>query len=124
MRASHATFVILLMAISFSCAPVEPTPQTIPIGMTKEQVVKKFGNPDLSKPRREVPDFKVVPTPTGQEEGLLGMVLEDMQGQVVQTTSIAPEEFRYFNRDGSLCTFVYFDEENRVEKVIRVPVKD
>lgn len=124
MRVIHAAFVIALTVISFSCAQTEPTPQTIPIGMTKEQLVKKFGSPDFSQPRREVPDFKMVPTPTGQENGILGMVLEDMQGQLVETTRAAPEEFRYFNHDGSLCTFVFFDEGNRVAKVVRVPVKD
>jgi hypothetical protein len=89
--------------------------------MTKEQVLKKFGSPDIHRPRREYSLPKVMPTPTPMP-GLLGMVIaQQATPTVVEETHVQIEQFRYFNQDGSLVTYVQFSEDGRVTEVVRAP---
>lgn len=71
---------------------------------------------------------KFMPTPTPMP-GLLGLVIAEGWGKVematptvVEETHVQLEQFRYYNQDGSLVTYVQFSEEGRVTNVMRGPV--
>ena len=117
------TLVVVTIAASVlvsSCAPPEPTPRNVLTGMTKEQVLKKFGPPDvLGSGNYDVEGMKKEwEERWKQDMHGLDAEMPDFQPPII------PERFLYYNEDGTLFTYIEFSEDGEVTKVERRPVKD
>jgi len=112
--AAFATFgflaVLFSAMFSVSCKAPEPNPSNIRIGMTREKVIGKFGNPDQLNQRKVIPPKKMPDVVLSDGEVIDGM---EIDGYVI------PEKFLYYSEDGSLVTYVLFNEEGRVTYVSR-----
>ena len=120
--------VVVTTAASFlmsSCAPPEPTPRNVHVGMTKEQVLKKFGQPDMHGPGTDVEKGKKQweewwkrDSQAMRDAGL------DPGEMPAYEPIILPERFLYYSEDGRLYTHIEFSKEGEVTKVQRRHVKD
>lgn len=106
--------IIVGLLVGLSCGSPEATPQNIDRGMTKKQVLRKFGNPDQLKARYEAPPVKTTPI-----IGTDGTVMHD---GVISEGRDSPETWWYYNDDGTLITRVRFSDEGEVIDVSRGPV--
>jgi hypothetical protein len=122
------SLVVVTVAASFlisSCSPPEPTPRNVHVGMTKEQVLRKFGQPDIHSPGTDVEKAKEQwdewwkrDSQAARDAGM------DLGEQPDYQFTIFPERFLYYSADGRLYTNVEFSEEGEVTKVERRHVKD
>ncbi len=120
--------VVVTVAASFlmsSCAPPEPTPRNIHVGMTKEQVLKKFGQPDMHGPGTDVEKGKEQWEEWWKRDSQAMRDAGFDPGEMpAYEPIILPESFLYYSEDGRLYTFIEFSKKGEVTKVQRRHVKD
>ena len=99
---SLVTGTVAAFFLMSSCAPPEPTPRNIHVGMTKEQVLRKFGQPDMQQPATDVEKAKE------QWDEWWKRDSQDMRDagwdpgeQPDYQFTIFPERFLYYNEDGT-----------------------